>query len=350
MELTQKLALAQKVALNWKHLGECTQLEAFGSGWVNWTFKAQLGPHAVILQKLHPIFTSEVHKDIQAVTSHLHCNDFLVPHLITTQENKLCVENESGCWRMQNYLNGHCYETLASSNMANRAGQKVGMLHASTQNFEHKYFFSRVEAHNTTLYLERLKNALLTHREHRLYPDVKELSDQVFAHSTSLPALWSLPLRHSHGDLKASNLLWNSQDQCISIIDWDTVGLLPWPMELGDALRSWCNVKGEDAGDVNFDRNIFAAALEGYAPHAGHLWTKREKECLVDGLLVICLELSARFLSDALSESYFSFDDKKFATRGEHNLARAQAQWRLYKNIFNQADNLRALATKAFDG
>ena len=38
------------------------------------------------------------------------------------------------------------------------------------------------------------------------------------------------------------------------------------------------------------------------------------------------LELAARFAADALNECYFAFDEKRYASRGEHNRVRATGQ------------------------
>jgi hypothetical protein len=43
----------------------------------------------------------------------------------------------------------------------------------------------------------------------------------------------------------------------------------------------------------------------------------------------IAWELSARFLIDLVRDDYFGFDAKKYASRRDHNMARAIAQLRL---------------------
>ena len=58
-----------------------------------------------------------------------------------------------------------------------------------------------------------------------------------------------------------------------------------------------------------------------------------EKDSLVPGIERICLELAARFCADAVENSYFREDSRRFPQPGAHNLAKAQTQ--------------RALAAKA---
>ena len=51
-----------------------------------------------------------------------------------------------------------------------------------------------------------------------------------------------------HGDPKISNLMFaRDSDRGLCLIDLDTLGPMPIALELGDALRSWCNPAAEDA-------------------------------------------------------------------------------------------------------
>jgi len=48
------------------------------------------------------------------------------------------------------------------------------------------------------------------------------------------------------------------------------------------------------------------------------------------------LELSARFLADALYESYFGWEPERYPGRGEHNLTRGRAMWSLYRDVMRK--------------
>ena len=147
-----------------------------------------------------------------------------------------------------------------------------------------------------------------------------------------------------------ANILFGPSGEAVCLVDLDTVGLMPWPHEMGDALRSWCNPAGEDTSDNAVDLTLFRAAVEGYASQAGDVVTRAEVERLVDGLSVICLELAARFLADALNESYFGWSPQLYASRGEHNLVRALGQWSLHESVESQRASLEAVVGEAFAG
>jgi hypothetical protein len=121
---------------------------------------------------------------------------------------------------------------------------------------------------------------------------------------------------------------------------------------MGDALRSWCNTGGEDVREAAIDVALFAAALEGYAQVARRQGfpSPEEARSLVDGLSTICLELAARFLADALCESYFGFDASRFPAAGEHNLLRGRGQFSLFLSVARGREALQQVVLRTLGG
>ena len=93
---------------------------------------------------------------------------------------------------------------------------------------------------------------------------------------------------------------------------------------------------------------LFAAALEGYATHARAFITAEEQAAMVDGVLAIYLELAARFAADALNEAYFGWSPVRFASRGDHNLARARNQLAAARDLARQRAAAGALVAGQF--
>jgi aminoglycoside phosphotransferase (APT) family kinase protein len=152
-----------------------------------------------------------------------------------------------------------------------------------------------------------------------------------------------------HGDLKISNILFDEQTgEARALLDLDTMAYLTIPIELGDALRSWCNPAGEDSDRATFRADVFEAAVRGYGGSAGALLTVEEREALVLGAETISLELAARFCADALQESYFGWNPQKFASRRLHNLARAASQLAVASSIRLQRGSLEQVVRSAF--
>ncbi|PKN39894.1 MAG: hypothetical protein CVU63_13700, partial [Deltaproteobacteria bacterium HGW-Deltaproteobacteria-20] len=109
-------------------------------------------------------------------------------------------------------------------------------------------------------------------------------------------------------------------------------------VELGDAMRSWCNPASEDAVEAEFDVTVFEAAMAGYgaACRQGAGPTEAEWRAVVPGVERVSLELAARFARDALEEAYFGWNPR-FGSRGDHNLLRARGQLALARSIRSAA-------------
>jgi Ser/Thr protein kinase RdoA (MazF antagonist) len=304
------------------------------SGLINATFRleSRTGGRA-ILQRLHPVFAPEVNLDMAAVTGHLSRHGVRAPRLLATDAGALWAEWEDGVWRLQEFVPGTAPERVTSPAMAREAGRLVGRFHAALADFGYVYRSRRPHVHDTPVHLARLERAVAAHGAHRLYRRVAPLAASALQEVGGVADLQGLPLRHAHGDLKISNLLFDEHGQGLCLIDLDTLTRMPWPLEMGDALRSWCNPGREDRRPAQFSLELFEAALLGYRTAAERLVTRAEWEQLLPGVERICLELCSRFLADALEESYFGWDPARYPARGEHNLARAQAMWELYRDV-----------------
>jgi len=321
----------------------------FGAGLINRTFLVEGRSGRAVVQRLHPVFAGTVNDDIEAVTTHIEAKGLVTPRLVRADDGALWVEDEEGRpWRALTYVEGKSFERVDSPELGREAGRLVARFHAAVADLAHDYRHVRVGVHDTPKHLAALRAALDERREHRLYREVEALARPLLAEAEHLPDWSRLPLRHAHGDLKISNLLFRGAEG-LCLVDLDTLGRMVWPFEMGDALRSWCNPKGEDEGRAAIDVDIFAAAVEGYGEVArsSGLVARDEARALVAGLATICLELSARFLADALVERYFGFDASRFASRGDHNLVRGAGQLRLYESVRAARGSLERIAERA---
>ncbi|MEM9696778.1 MAG: phosphotransferase, partial [Myxococcota bacterium] len=169
--------------------------------------------------------------------------------------------------------------------------------------------------------------------DHRLFADVASIAEALRVAAGHLPPLPELAPRPCHGDLKLSNVLFRGPEaHCL--IDLDTLAPMHLGYEVGDALRSWCNPHREDeAGRASFELPFFSAAWTGYARGRAQPIPEAERRAVLYGVEHVCLELTARFLGDALLERYFGFDPQRYPGRGEHNLARARGQWALFRAV-----------------
>jgi Ser/Thr protein kinase RdoA (MazF antagonist) len=325
----------------------------FGTGLINDTFRGTLEGRAVIIQRLHPVFAGCVHDDIEAVTSHLAAKGVTTPRLLRTATGALYADDAEGRpWRVQTFIDGsHAYDRLATPALLQEAGALVGRFHAATADLEHRYVHVRPLVHDVPARTAALEAAIAAHEDHRLRASVDALLRALETMRPELLALGATRARHAHGDLKASNLLFDAQGRGLALVDLDTVASMQLPFELGDALRSWCNPSGEDERLPRFEAGAFEHALRGWSREARTIEPSREEiESIALGVQTIAAELAIRFATDALEERYFGWNSAQFATRGDHNLARARGQLALAESVRAQRAALDRLAVRELAG
>ncbi len=294
-------------------------------------------PPVAILQRVNPIFKPEVHRDIEAITSHLEKNGMLTPKLLHTRSGALCVPTTSGAWRMLSFVPGTTHHTIKNLQQAASAADLVGRFHRTTETLKHEFHFSRPGAHDTVAHMNTLAEAISEADDTRAHQGAKALGSHILEAWSLWDGELSLPLRICHGDLKISNLRFNEQgDEAICLLDFDTFSHQTIAVEMGDAWRSWCNPAGEDQLDsIHFDLDIFGVSAKAWLA-SGPCLSEQERENLVPGIERICLELSARFCADAIRQCYFKEDRSRFSAPGAHNLHRAQGQFRLAASVREQ--------------
>lgn len=310
------------------------------AGLINRTWEVG-DPPVAILQWVNPIFKPAVHLDIEAVTSRLEARGLLTPRLLRTTEGGLWVDDSQGCWRLMSYVPGRTVHRMDSPARAATSGALVGRFHAAVAGWSYTFEHCRPGAHDTPRHMATLAAAMEAGDAHPLAVPAQALGRQILDQWARWEGTLDLPERVCHGDLKVSNLRFDSAgERAICLLDLDTMASLPLAVEMGDAWRSWCNPAGEDDPDaVYFDLDLFEASATAWLAELGPL-PEAELASLVPGVERICLELAARFCADALRNTYFREDRQRFPEVGAHNLWRARGQHRL-------AVSARARATQA---
>lgn len=299
------------------------EIEPLSGGLINATFRVCLGgkPLAVV-QRLHPVFGPRVNEDLDAVTSHLASKGLPTPRLVRTLDGAAWVDAQ-GTWRALTWVDGTTVHRVPDPAWAEAGGELVGRFHVAVADLAHDYAFARAGVHDTAAHLAKLAVYAAGEGD----PAWIDLAREILDGARALPVLPDTPRRHCHGDLKISNLVFHERPlsgHCL--VDLDTLGLGTMAFELGDAMRSWCNPRGEDAGSVTFDLAIFTAAMRAFRDATGDIVSDDERGSIVIGLETVCFELAARFAVDVFADTYFGWDPSRFASRREHNLVRARGQ------------------------
>lgn len=298
-----------------------------------------------VLQRVNPIFPREIQEDIDAVTRHLAAKGLTTPLLVATTDARRYVEVDGEIWRLLTRVPGTTQETLSTADEAHEAGRVLGEFHRAVADFDRPLKNRRPPVHEIARHLAGLEGALGRHLEHRAHRAVTDIADRILTMAATLAPPEAEPPRLVHGDPKISNIVFRHSPRVgVCLVDLDTLTRIPVALEIGDALRSWCNTATEDSPAARFSVERFSAAIAGYRQGAGDLLTRAEWQAVPDATLSIAVELAARFAADALNESYFAWDRQRFASASEHNQARAIGQLKVAASIAAALPELRKAA------
>lgn len=139
-----------------------------------------------------------------------------------------------------------------------------------------------------------------------------------------------LPKRVVHHDTKISNFLFDIHtNNAKAIIDLDTIMPGCVLSDIGEMIRTYSNVEGEDSKEiekVTCDKKIIEQIISGFLSEA--IINEEEKKELKFSGKAITLIQCIRFLTDYLS------DDEYYQIIYENqNLMRAKNQWKLFESL-----------------
>jgi Ser/Thr protein kinase RdoA (MazF antagonist) len=329
---------------------ETARISPLGNGLINQTWLVENGASEhFVLQRVNSMFPAAINQDIDVLTRHIEAKGLTTCRLVPANDGALWVEHEKGVWRLLSRVDGASRNALTSAAQAREAGMVLGQFHLAVSDLEHTFSNLRLGIHDTARHLRFLDETLRNRTDHPEYAAVSSLGREILDIARSLPVLPEVPDRVVHGDPKVNNILFEAGgNRAICLVDLDTISKMPLPLELGDAMRSWCNPSGEDYWTGEFSAELFIPAIEGYAEQTRGWILPEEWSSIVPATHIILIELAARFCADALNETYFAWDPQKFATRSEHNQVRAAGQLTEARSLLVQEKELTAMVNAAF--
>lgn len=320
---------------------------AVGSGNINDTFKISMETGGRIeqwlLQRLnHHVFREPevVMDNIRKVTAHLQGKVY--PYETTPPEPGLdgafLQRDEAGnYWRLFPFFDDTFVpEGQADVALAFDAARAYGAFLKALSDFPAEALAETIPGFHDTLrrwaYFESVLAADPKGRKAALSTEIAALYrlKPVFDAIDALKKTNALPLRVTHNDTKAGNILFDlSSQKPVAVIDLDTVMPGTILSDFGDMVRTFTPAENEDFDGAPVCRTaVLQAITDGFLLETGDFLTAAEKENLQLGGLWITGEQALRFLTD-----YIAGDVYYKIRYSEHNLVRAKNQLALCASI-----------------
>ncbi len=343
-----------------------TNVKKYGRGIINDTYLVELDgrEECFILQRINThVFKQPelIMYNLRLVCEHILAakknkgnrisSDWKMVHIIPTNDNRdFFIDPQGDFWRALSFIHGaHSLEKISSLDDAREAGRALGIFHNLSRTLDPASLYDTLPGfHNIEEYLNHYDQTS-SQETPRKFDDSERWCRQFVEERRSwAPVLEKarkqnkLQERVIHGDPKSNNVMIDDHSgRAASIIDLDTMkpGLLLY--DIGDCLRSCCNISGEDSVDsdgARFDLRRCESLLSGYMGEARGCFTDQDIDFFFDAVGLIPFELGLRFYTDHLEGNHY------FKTGyPSQNLDRAMVQFRLVESIEKQEDEIREI-------
>ena len=320
---------------------------SFGGGNINDTYRIEFekagAKETWLLQRLnHHVFQNPeaVMQNIRLVCAHLDHRDYpyrVVAPVAALDGSLLQHDAEGNYWRVFPFLeNTFAPEDLADADIALEAAQAYGAFARALRDFPAETLAETIPGFHDTdrrweVFLEALKNDP-ARRAGQTQTEIQQMFavKPVFDATSRLKKSGDLPLRVTHNDTKAGNVLFDAGTRkAVAVIDLDTVMPGTILSDFGDMVRTFVpDCREDEPGAVTLRRDVLNALERGFLEQTGDFLTAAEKENLLLGAAWITGEQALRFLTDWLAgDTYYKI---RFP---EHNLVRTRNQLGLYGRL-----------------
>lgn len=337
----------------------------YGSGHINDTYLVKVDEDVeYILQRIN----GNVFKDIPKLVRNKelvcgHIRNRLIRHKVsditrkyityfyTDKGNAYYKDYEGNYWTLSLFIKGSkSYDVIPDSQIAYQVGIGFGEFENRISDFDAKLLIETIPLfHNVPRRQRELKEALAKAEPERIEAS-KELLEYLKKFDNEMLELQRmkdegiLPLRVTHNDTKANNLLFDHNDHPLCVIDLDTVMPGLAANDFGDSIRFGASTALEDERDlskVSCNLHLFDVYARGFIEGCGGALTELEIETLPLGAILMTFENGIRFLTDHLEgDHYFKIH------REGHNLDRCRTQLTLVKDMQEKLPQMNEIIEK----
>jgi Ser/Thr protein kinase RdoA (MazF antagonist) len=246
--------------------------------------------------------------------------------------------NEEGYFRLFPFVdNSHTIDVVEHTQQAYEAARQFGFFTRTLSLFNAKDLkITLPDFHNLSLRYQQFEQALQHGNADRITA-AKEQIALLKAHrhiADTFEQIKNDPdfkIRVTHHDTKISNVLFDTADKGICVIDLDTVMPGYFISDVGDMMRTYLSPVSEEETDynkINVRKEFLEALIQGYSNAMQDDLTAKEKTAFIyAGKFMIYMQ-ALRFLTDHLN------NDRYYGARYEgHNLNRTVNQLVLLQKL-----------------
>ena len=323
----------------------------YGTGLINHTWKVNYKGNDYILQRIN----DNVFKQPEDITSNIgllaaylkqhHTDYFFVAPVKTMDGKEMVYQEHKGYFRMFPFVkDSHSKDVVETPAEAYEAAAQFGKFTKLLDGITiDKLKISVPDFHNLSLRYQQFLTALKEGNQNRI-KETEGLADELIAHSSIVTKYETLlsnnnfKLRVTHHDTKISNVLFDSNNKGLCVIDLDTVMPGYFISDVGDMMRTYLSPVSEEEKDfskIQVREEFYEAIVNGYYNEMKEVLTEIEKHYFFyAGTFMIYMQ-AIRFLTDYIN------DDKYYGSKYPgHNLVRAGNQAVLLQELLGKKDLL----------
>jgi len=334
------------------------QIQAFGSGLINHTFKVSGKGEEYILQQINSDvfkFPEYIANNLALIQSYLNklYPKYLFVGAIPSITGDFLVKSSPGkYYRLFPFVKGsQTINFISTAKEAFEAARQFGKFTYLLKDFDPLTLkYTLIDFHNLELRFDQFKSAYKDADPVRLAKasdEIKEAYNHINILQTYNQIITNseIPVRAMHHDTKISNVLFDNKKDGLCVIDLDTVMPGYFLSDVGDMMRTYLSPANEEETDfskIHIREDIFNAIYNGYMSEMGGVLTEKEKQYFIySGEFMIYMQ-AIRFLTDYLNNDIY------YQPKYEgHNLNRAKNQFKLLNEFTMAEDQFRKLITKA---
>lgn len=329
--------------------GDIRSIHPFGGGHINDSFRVETSDDCYLFQRINTrVFTKPevIFRHYDLLRNPLE-QGVIVP-LIPTHSGEWWHLDSDDCWRLQPFVpDTKAIDQPEHTRDVAEVSKGFALFNKACLHLDVRQFQEVIPGfHDLNLRLRQLEVAKKNASPERLQKADRIIrqAEECEVIAREMEKLWELglPLRVSHNDTKANNVLLDaSTGNFRYVIDLDTVGPGSWLFDFGDLMRTMLSPTGESEAEVTkikLRKDWFEVMTKAYLEVMSKELMTIEKSSLVFGGMYMTYIMAVRFLADYLNGDIYyktSFE--------EENLVRARNQLALLKNILDLRTELEEI-------